>query len=270
MISLTSRPFFSTCIRYIGFIVLIILSQIAQGQKKRPTTLPPAKIVSEDKTIRIVSYEVLENGDTINKLDQNKVKHGKWLQYTEGKYSDPSMYEYGNYDNNKRSGKWMVYDTEGRIMAEENYKQGLKDGEARYFEQGALYCIGNYLALKSKYEYDTVMVENPVTNALRPVVIKASVGSVRHGLWTFYDVYTHKVERVVEYQVDEVIYEKDYSEELNKDSVTASQKLREMPHVSQKPPPNVWMQDKGKKPVKYTDIPDNVQYVKPNVRKDKK
>lgn len=254
----------------IGIFILMMLTNNALAQKKRPASPPTNKVTVDDKTIRIVSYEVLENGDTINKLDQHNVKHGKWLHYTEGKYSDPSMYEYGNYDNNKRAGKWMVYDKEGRVTAEENYKQGLKDGEARYFEQGALYCVGNYLALKSKYEYDTVMVENPITNALRPVVIKASVGSVRHGMWTFYDVYTHKVDRVVEYQVDEVIYEKDYSQEHNRDSVVESQKLREMPHVSQKPPPNVWSQEKGKKPAKYTDIPDNVQYVKPNVRKDKK
>lgn len=255
---------------WFAIILFLLMAGSIQAQKKRTQTTSSPKPVAVDKTIRIVSFEVLENGDTINKLDQNKVKHGKWLHYTEGKYSDPSMYEYGNYDSDKRTGKWMVYDKEGRTTAEENYKNGLKNGEARYYEQGSLYCVGNYLALKSIYEYDTVMVENPITNALRPVVIKASVGSVRHGLWTFYDVYTHKVDRVVEYQVDEVIYEKDYSGENKTDTTTASQKLREMPHVSQKPPPNVWTEGKGKKPAKYTDIPDNVQYVKPNVRKDKK
>jgi hypothetical protein len=30
------------------------------------------------------------------------------------------------------------------------------------------------------------------------------------------------------------------------------------------------MLEKGKKPVKYTDIPENAEYVKPNVRKSKR
>jgi hypothetical protein len=80
---------------------------------------------------------------------------------------------------------------------------------------------------------------------------------------------TSKVDRVVEYQVDEVIYEKDYTLAGTPDSNTAALKLKTLPHISKEQPKNVWILDKNKRPTKYTDIPDNTQYVKPNVRRNK-
>lgn len=251
--------------KFILMSLCLMLSIISFAQKKKTT--PPAPVINQ--VAKIVSYEVLENGDTINKLDQNKHKQGKWLIFNEGKYGEPSLYEYGSYANNIRVGKWNVYDNDGRVVSEENFKSGIKDGEARYFDNGKLYCIGNYLALRSKYEYDTVMVEDPNTNLLRPVVIKADVGSVRHGLWTYYEPFTSKIEKVIEYQVDEVIYERDYTNTNAVDSNYKELKNKTMPHISNKPPSSVWMLEKGKKPVKYTDIPENAEYVKPNVRKSK-
>ncbi len=54
------------------------------------------------------------------------------------------------------------------------------------------------------------MVEDPVTNIESPVVIKSDVGSIRHGLWTFYDIETSRISKIVEYQADEVVYEKEF------------------------------------------------------------
>lgn len=252
----------STC-----FLMCMLFAEVASAQKRKPQTAP-ASVPTQP--VRIVSYEVLENGDTINRLDQFDHKHGKWLMFHEARYNEPPFYEYGSFDQNVRVGSWVVYDKDGHTLSEEYYKQGVRDGEARYYENGKLYCIGHYLALRSKYEYDTVMVEDPTTNNFRPVVVKSQVGSVRHGLWTFYNPLTAAVDRVVEYQVDEVIYDRDYSNRDETDSVAMEQKIQSLPHVSKKQPANVWMLDKGKKPVKYTDFPDNTQYVKPNVRRDGK
>lgn len=252
-------------ITVLSFSLFFIYSFNSFGQKKKLTT----NQIIKEQPIKIISYEVLENGDTINKVDQNAMKHGKWLLYSKNEYNEQPLFEFGVYDYSKRVGKWMVYDKQGSILAEENYKQGLKDGEAKYFENGNLYCVGNYLALRSKYEYDTIMVENPITNLTRPVVVKASIGSVRHGMWTFYNLQTKKVDRVVEYQVDEIIYDKDYTENQALDSAATAEKLKTMPHISNKLPVNSWKIDKDKKPNKYTEFPDNMQYVKPNVRREK-
>lgn len=245
----------------------LTIADEASAQKKKGASAP---VASASQPVKIVSYEVLENGDTINRLDQFNHKHGKWLLFHEARYNEPPFYEYGSYDQDVRVGVWNVYDKDGHTLSEEYFKQGVRDGEARYFENGKLYCIGHYLALRSKYEYDTVMVEDPVTNNFRPVVVKSQVGSVRHGLWTFFNPTTAAVDRVVEYQVDEVIYDRDYSNRDETDSLAIELKTRSLPHVSKKQPSSVWSLDKNKRPVKYTDFPDNTQYVKPNVRRDGK
>lgn len=236
------------------------------AQKKKPTA--PAALMPE--SVRIVSWEILENGDTINRIDQHNHRHGRWLVFHEGRYGEPPYYEYGSFDDDVKSGTWTVYDKNGVTLSTEFFRQGVLDGEARYYEEGRLYCIGHYLALRSKTAYDTIMVENPETNVLRPVVVKAQTGSVRHGLWTFYNAQSGAIDRVVEYQADEVIYDRDYTQATKADSVELAQRVKSLPHVSHQPPPSVWFLEKGKKPAQYTDFPENTQYVKPNVRSGKK
>lgn len=266
--TITSYSFFKLSLHGVFFLVALCTTIDVLAQKKKP--IP--KVVQAQVQIskpKIVSYEVLENGDTINKLDDQKARWGNWLIHQESRYNEPSFYEYGPFENNIKIGKWVTYDNDGRVSSEENYKQGLKDGEARYFDHGKLYCVGNYLALRSKFDYDTIYVEDPVTNIDKPVRIKSETGYVKHGFWTYYDPLTSKVDRVVEYQVDEVIYEKDYTLAAGNDSTAASLKLKTLPHVNKQQPNNVWILDKNKRPAKYTDIPDNTQYVKPNVRRNK-
>lgn len=228
------------------------------SQKKKNT--------GNEEIVRIISYELLENGDTINKMDSKNRKQGKWLTVNKGGYGEDGFIEYGEFHDDIRSGLWKTYTMEGVIISQEFFKQGNKSGEARYYEEGYLYCVGNYLALRSKYDYDTIMVEDPVTNLEKPVVIKTDVGSVRHGFWTFYDAPTTDVKRVVEYQADEVIYEKEYTAKV--DSTYIKKRMESFPKgISQT---NQMILDKNKRPAKFTDIPDNAEYVKPNVRNKKK
>jgi len=252
----------------LGFLFILGHSTLGFAQKKKsiPNALPPTVQQVQPK---IVKYEVLENGDTINKMDDRNSRWGIWLIHQTSRYNEPSMYEYGSFDNNIRVGKWVTYDNDGKILSEENYKQGIKSGEARYFDNGKLYCVGNYLALRSNYDYDTIYVEDPITNLDKPVRIKSESGFVKHGFWTYYNPMTTKVDRVIEYQVDELIYEKDYSLRAANDSLETSLKLKSMPHVSKEQPNGVWILDKNKRPAKYTDIPDNTKYLKPNVRQKK-
>ena len=109
------------------------------------------------------------------------------------------------------------------------------------------------------------MVEDPITNVTKPIRIKADVGSVRHGLWTYYKTGTSQIEKVIEYQADEIVYQKEYPTQA--DSLYLESKKKKLPHISKQDPPQVWHYNKSKKPVKYTDFPENTQYVTPNVRK---
>jgi antitoxin component YwqK of YwqJK toxin-antitoxin module len=243
---------------------IILLTQTVAAQTKKATK-PIVENAPKNEALKIVSFEVLSSGDTVNRVDSKNNKVGKWLITKDSKYGEEGFMEFGAYDKNNKMGTWKTYSLSGQIISIENFKSDRRDGEARYFENGYLYCIGNYLALKAKNEYDTILVEDPLTNLIKPVRIKTDLGSVRHGFWTYYTPGSKKIEKVLEYQADEVIYEKEY---LGKtDSVYLEKKMKSLPHNSNKPSDEVWNFDKNKKSVKYTDIPDNTKSVVPNVRK---
>ncbi len=241
-------------------LVIIPCSLSAQKKKPAPKQAPVADV------IKIISYEVLENGDTINKLDSRHIQQGKWLLDHPAHFEEPGTMEVGDFDNGTRNGIWKTYSMQGSLESEENYKTGLKDGESRYYVEGSLYCIGHYMALNAKQMYDTVMVEDAVTNGFRPVKIKTDVGSIRHGLWTFYEPRTKQIKRLVEYQADDVFSDKSFETLTKTDSLYILAKMKSFPHVTKKPDENVWMGSGGQVRIKYTDIPDD-RPVKPNVRK---
>lgn len=232
-------------------------SQVASQKKKNSKP--------EVKQEKIISFEILDNGDTINKLDSKNRKQGKWIITHQARYGEDGFHEVGTFLDNIKQGKWNTYNLDGQIMSEENFKAGNKDGEAKYYDNGYLYCVGNYLALRAKYKYDTIMVEDAITEVMKPVVVETSMGSLKHGFWTYYNAPKTTVAKVIEYQADEIIYEKEYLTKI--DSTYVNKRMKTWPHVSQKPPPNVWFWDKNKKPAKFTDIPDNTQFVTPNVRR---
>lgn len=230
------------------YLFLLCLLQLNVFGQKNKKNIPSPKVAN----VTIVSYEVLDNGDTINKLDSKNQKQGNWIHQVESRYGEEGYFEYGAYVNNVKQGPWSSYDTKGTILSQENYKNGNKDGEARYYENGRLYCVANYLALRSQYAFDTIMVEQAVTNELKPVIIRTQQGSVRHGFWTYYHTYSGKIAKLVEYQVDDIIYEKDYDAVV--DSTYIKQRGKNLPHVSATVPDGVWILDKSKKPNVYTDL----------------
>ena len=211
------------------------------------------------------SYKVMPNGDTFNRMDQRNLRQGKWM--IEGiDDMEQLQFSFVDFVNNLPHGKWLKTTRDGMPVSEENYKNGLLDGESKYYEGGHLICLGNYLALRSKYEYDTVWVENPETNQLRPIRVKSNRGSVRHGFWTYYHPGTKQLARVTEYQVDSIIYSKEYREPA--DSVLILNKMKSWPHSSKADVlPGVWTTNPEKKPVRFTDFPEDGKGVKPNVRK---
>lgn len=241
--------------------LLILVSQSIFSQKKK--NIPVKNAPLEDVIATIVSYEILENGDTINRLDSKNRKVGKWLIVNKGGYGEDDFMELGYFDENVRTGVWKMYTMDGIIISQEFYKKGNKHGEARYYEDGFLYCVGNYLALNSQSDFDTIMVEDPITNQEKPVIIKTDVGSVRHGFWTYYEPPSNEVKKVQEYQADEVIYEKEYPPNI--DSVYIKERMKAFARGN--PQTNTMILEKNKKPSKFTDFPDNIQYVKPNVKK---
>ena len=165
----------------------------------------------------------------INKLDKEGNKHGMWLNNVKPRKGEYGYSEFGSYIHGLKNGLWYKMNTEGDLVAIENYKNDYYDGEVKYFTKGQVTCIGNFRGLNPEQEYDTIMVENPVTGEQSLVPVKAERGTLRHGLWRFYNETTGALELVQEYQVDSLIYE----ESINfsrQDSLRMIQRTHTMPH----------------------------------------
>ncbi len=247
-------------LKIILLCILCVTSTAVSAQKKKKNTL--------EKSNAIVDYTITEKGDTINRLDTKKRKQGLWMHTHDALRGEPSYTEIGNYIDDVKTGMWKFYSNEGLVMKEENYKRGALDGETRIYEDGFLSVVGNYKALTSKYAFDTFYVETPTSDKLIRKILPASLGSVRHGFWTYYDPQQMRIVRVQEYQADEIIYEKEYStQQIDSTYIKSKEKLYPHNASNAKQKPTFWILDKKKKPVKYSDMPENGQNVKPNVKK---
>lgn len=174
----------------------------------------------------------------INKLDKQGKRHGTWLNKVAPRKGEYGYSEFGSYIHGFKNGLWYKMNTEGDLVAIENYKNDYFDGEVKYFTKGQVTCIGNYRGLNPDREYDTVLVENPVTGEQSLVPVKTERGTFRHGLWRYYNETTGALEMVQEYQIDSLIYE----ESINfsrQDSIRMQQQAQSMPHTKNqhyKPP----------------------------------
>ena len=190
-------------------------------------------------------YAIAVNGDTINRTNEKGHKTGLWSIYNESRFGDDSFYDIGEFSENKKIGVWKMYSNEGLLIKAVNFYNNFKHGEAKYYDQGRLVCVGQHKALRTDVPYDTIMVEDPLTNELKERIIPTSLGSVRHGFWIYYKPPFNEVTRIEEYQLDELIYEQDYT--TKSDSIALKQRLAKYPHTSGKLPVGFW----GGKKVKH-------------------
>lgn len=210
-------------------------------------------------------YELSSNGDTINRTNEKSERVGFWRIFHEGRYGNDPYYELGEYTENKKHGIWQEFSKNGLLLERINYYNGFKNGEAKFYDRGRLVCIGNYKALRTDAAYDTLQIEDPITNEFRQKIVPTSLGSVRHGFWVYYKPPFNEIKRIEEWQVDDLIYEKDYVSKT--DSVYIENRLERYPHSADKKTDSFWPQKKNKAPARFTDFPENTPYVKPNVRK---
>ncbi|MCB0700365.1 MAG: hypothetical protein H6551_04295 [Chitinophagales bacterium] len=145
----------------------------------------------------------------LNKLDNKGKRHGLWMNSEPERMGEPSYTEFGNYEHGDKMGAWYKMDYAYDLVSIENYKFDVLDGEVKYFVKGQLVCLGQYRGLNPDREVDTIMVEDPVSGRQELVAVKSSRGTVRHGLWRYYDEQSGQLKRIEEYQVDDLIYHKD-------------------------------------------------------------
>ena len=79
------------------------------------------------------NYSLSANGDTLNIIDKNGLKQGRWVTTVGEIRGEPGYDEEGLYKDNEKTGPWRKYTNTGDILAIENYRLGGKDGRQEYF-----------------------------------------------------------------------------------------------------------------------------------------
>ena len=165
----------------------------------------------------------------LNKTDGLGKRTGMWVTGQPERMGEEGYTEVGSYDHGNKYGSWYKLDDQGELLATETFRNNVLDGEAKYFEGGFLVATGNYRGLNPNRAVDTFMVENPVTGEQTLRSISTDRRTVKHGLWRFYDAQTGRLLREEDYQVDELVYQKEFP--ISKeDSLYYVKRNEKMPH----------------------------------------
>lgn len=150
-----------------------------------------------------------QTGIKYNQTDSLGRRTGQWVEKPGGGMGDDVAAEWGSYVEGRKVGAWYRYDREARVISIENFRAGVRHGEAKYFEDGVLSASGTYLGLRTQYKFDTVWVTDPITDVVSRRIIATDQGSLRDGTWRYYDPRTGRLTRVLKYVLDEVVDRRD-------------------------------------------------------------
>ncbi len=134
-------------------------------------------------------FKLSPTGDTLNAVDKNGLKQGKWVNTIGEIRGEPGFDEEGFYKNDKKTGPWRKYNTTGDLIAIENYLFGGKDGLQEYFSfLGSLEKQEEWRGFNPDAPYDTIPVYGPGNNEIIDYkIVKAEQYSVPNGDWKYFD-----------------------------------------------------------------------------------
>ena len=190
---------------------------------------------------KVVKKENTTSVDTLwNQIDKLGNKQGNWFIKSNAVMGEDNTTSYGFYNHGMKEGQWYILDEMNELLRIENYKNNLLDGENKFFEQGYLVCIGHYRSVNTKYKYDTIKVEDPISGKIKQVIVPAEKGTTKHGTWEFFDAPSGDLLKIEEWQVDDRIFVKTYDRN-KEDTAFVNARIRSLPHVKNnyfKPPPH--------------------------------
>lgn len=103
------------------------------------------------------SFDIL-NGDTINRIDENNKRQGKWIikadQAKHSAYENNAIVEEGRFENSRKEGLWKTYYPNGKLKSEITYKGSRPFGPyTLYYENGEIEEKGNWERTKNTGEF---------------------------------------------------------------------------------------------------------------------
>jgi len=148
------------------------------------------------------SFILSPRGDTLNRIDQQGLKQGPWVNQMPELRGEQGYEEQGYYVDDKKDGLWKKFSLVGDKIAEENYRWGALDGRAKYFNRtGALIRQESWRAVDPSKTMDTVDVldvKDP-SKVIDRVVVKLEGQTMKHGQWIYYDPEWGEVEHTENY-----------------------------------------------------------------------
>lgn len=153
------------------------------------------------------SYKLNADGDTLNAIDKNDMKQGKWVIHVDPIRGEPGYEEEGLFVKDKKEGIWRKYSLTGDIIAVEFYRFGGKDGLQQYYTYlGDLIREESWRGYNPDAPYDTVAVYGEGNNEIIDYKItKAEQYSVRHGEWKYYETGSGRLVKVETYQLGHLV-----------------------------------------------------------------
>jgi hypothetical protein len=138
------------------------------------------------------SYIISPKGDTLNAVDQQDRKQGRWVNHYDEVRGEPGYEEEGLFKDNRKEGTWRLYSLGGDLTGIEFYKWGNKDGVCQYFGiNGSLLREESWRALNPDKQYDTITVEDVEhLDKYKTVIVKNEGAAIRDGTWKIYDPLT--------------------------------------------------------------------------------
>ena len=135
------------------------------------------------------NYSLSANGDTINIIDKNGLKQGRWVTTVGEIRGEPGYDEEGHYKDNEKTGPWRKYTSTGDILAIENFRLGGKDGRQEYFNfLGILQRQEEWKGYNPDFLFDTIAVYGNESNEILSYkIVKALPYSVKNGEWKYFD-----------------------------------------------------------------------------------
>jgi antitoxin component YwqK of YwqJK toxin-antitoxin module len=148
------------------------------------------------------SYTLNAERDTINAIDKNNMKQGKWVIHVEPLRGEPGYEEEGIFKKDKKEGIWRQYSLVGDIIAVEFYKLGGKHGIQQYYTYlGDLIREESWRGYDPEAPYDTIAVYGEGNNEIIDYkIVKAEQYSVRHGEWKYFEAGSGRLVKVEKYE----------------------------------------------------------------------
>jgi antitoxin component YwqK of YwqJK toxin-antitoxin module len=156
---------------------------------------------------QLKSYKLSDRGDTINRIDKNNLKQGKWLNVIPALRGEPGYEEEGRYKNGNKEGVWRLYTEQGDLLAVENYFNNGKDGVQQYYSPlGGLIREERWKGFNPDAPYDTIPIYGTGSGEILEFkIVKAQQYSVKHGVWNYYEPVDGKLIQSVEYSINRIV-----------------------------------------------------------------